>query len=386
MSKSAGSSPWFLYSNGVVINGSGSLSVNLTNAPVYIGVNQSGSERFNGNISLVCIWDSVLTGAQMLSLHNQGLAALASLPKPKLFYRMDDGLYPFDTRMLYDGTVNANHAKLTGTHWVGGEAPFGERGLTRIPNSFSELPLGAMALYEADKGITMDGSNRVSQWNDLSGAGAHLVQATSGNQPLWVDLAINNRPALRITNARADFMAATNGIFGGGARPHTIACVIKAESGGLSAFQGFFALGSGGSGGNSSSLGVDNANLLWYGGAGYGTPTVAQTYTSGQTYIMVKRSSGYQDTIWLNGVMRGSAVQLGAYAITPVGDILFGKYMAAYTSANFLCSFLGAWNRDLSDNEVMALNNYLSNMYGVGSTFARSAASGRSSASSRSAA
>lgn len=33
--------------------------------------------------------------------------------------------------------------------------------------------------------MTKDGSNRVSQWNDLSGAGHHLKQATAGNQPLY---------------------------------------------------------------------------------------------------------------------------------------------------------------------------------------------------------
>lgn len=35
--------------------------------------------------------------------------------------------------------------------------------------------------------ITKDGSNRVSQVDDKSGNGNHLVQATGGSQPLWVD-------------------------------------------------------------------------------------------------------------------------------------------------------------------------------------------------------
>lgn len=36
-------------------------------------------------------------------------------------------------------------------------------------------------------GITMDGSNRVSQWEDQSGQGNHFVQATGVNQPLWTE-------------------------------------------------------------------------------------------------------------------------------------------------------------------------------------------------------
>lgn len=33
--------------------------------------------------------------------------------------------------------------------------------------------------------MTKDGSNYISQWNDLSGSGNHLVQATGGRQPLY---------------------------------------------------------------------------------------------------------------------------------------------------------------------------------------------------------
>lgn len=38
--------------------------------------------------------------------------------------------------------------------------------------------------YKTDGGITKDGSNRISQWDDMSGNGNHLVQATGSNQPL----------------------------------------------------------------------------------------------------------------------------------------------------------------------------------------------------------
>lgn len=383
MKKAAGSSSWFLLFNGVPVNGSSATTVNITDGPLYMGANQSGGERLDGNISLSGAWNSFLSDPEFLTLHKQGLAALNALAKPKIFYRMDDGVLPLDPRVLRDISDSANHAVLTGTHWVAGETPWGVRAPAKTPTSPFEIP-GAMALYEADQGITMDGSNRVSQWNDFSGAGSHLLQATAGTQPLYVANGINSRPAVRITNARADAMVATNGIFGGGARPHTIACVIKAESGGLSAFQGFFAIGSGGAGGNTSSLGVDNTNVLWYGGAGLGVPTVPQTFTNGETYIMIKRSNGAQDTVWLNSTQRGSAPQISTYTITPIGDILFGKYTAAYTSANFLCSFMGAWNRDLSNGEVRALINYLASRYGVGTVAARSTAGVRSTASGRS--
>lgn len=44
--------------------------------------------------------------------------------------------------------------------------------------------------------ITKDGSDLVSQWNDLSGNGNHLTQSTDGNKPKWVSGAVNNRAAI----------------------------------------------------------------------------------------------------------------------------------------------------------------------------------------------
>lgn len=49
------------------------------------------------------------------------------------------------------------------------------------------IPAPAM-LYRGDAaGVTKDGSNIVSQINDLSGNGKHLTQVTSGRRMLWVD-------------------------------------------------------------------------------------------------------------------------------------------------------------------------------------------------------
>lgn len=50
--------------------------------------------------------------------------------------------------------------------------------------------------------ITKDGSNRVSQINDLSGNGYHLKQATAGNQPLWVDGGRNIEDVVDFAGAR----------------------------------------------------------------------------------------------------------------------------------------------------------------------------------------
>lgn len=52
--------------------------------------------------------------------------------------------------------------------------------------------------YVADtEYVTKDGSDYVSQWNDISGNSRHLTQATGSYQPLWVDDLQNGHPGIR---------------------------------------------------------------------------------------------------------------------------------------------------------------------------------------------
>ncbi len=56
---------------------------------------------------------------------------------------------------------------------------------------------GLRAWYRADKGVTKDGDNKVSQWLDLSGTGAHVRQTDYAyRQPAFVAAAMNAQPAV----------------------------------------------------------------------------------------------------------------------------------------------------------------------------------------------
>lgn len=75
------------------------------------------------------------------------------------------------------------------------------------PSSLSGLEFWV----KSSSGITKDGSNNVSAWNDQSGNARNLSEAT--NQPLWVDATLNGYPIIRFdgTNdklATADFTVA----------------------------------------------------------------------------------------------------------------------------------------------------------------------------------
>lgn len=57
--------------------------------------------------------------------------------------------------------------------------------------------------------ITKDGSNRVAQWNDKSGTGNNVVQATSGNKPVWTANQLNGKPTLAFVAASSQVMMKT---------------------------------------------------------------------------------------------------------------------------------------------------------------------------------
>lgn len=55
---------------------------------------------------------------------------------------------------------------------------------------------GLLGWWKADAGVTKDGSDKVSQWDDQSGNGKHLVQATGARQPTWAASVLSGLPAI----------------------------------------------------------------------------------------------------------------------------------------------------------------------------------------------
>lgn len=55
---------------------------------------------------------------------------------------------------------------------------------------------GLRAWYRADRGVTKDGGNKISQWSDVSGANRHTSQANATYQPTWSSSAINSLPVV----------------------------------------------------------------------------------------------------------------------------------------------------------------------------------------------
>jgi hypothetical protein len=93
-----------------------------------------------------------------------------------------------------------------------GTMPLLGAGLAGPASAAPSPPLtGLAAWYRADLGVTEAGTG-VSQWNDQSGNGHHVVQATDANRPALVTGVINAHPVIRFTRANTDRLVDTSGL------------------------------------------------------------------------------------------------------------------------------------------------------------------------------
>lgn len=240
------------------------------------------------------------------------------------------------------------------------------------------LAIPGISVYDADTGITKDGSDKVSQWNDLTKNGYNFVQATGANQPTWQASSINNLPAVRFAQAATSFMLATNG-FGGGNLPNSLFCVAKPHTSVPVAFCGFMAMGTGAGGGNTSSIGTNSLQKLWFGGAGDGTldffvPTV------GETYFLGKVHNGRCVDVFVNGRFISTQGALVNSNISPATSMALGLYSTGTTPPNVDIAFAVFAYRALDMAEMQAIYRYAKNKFST--PIARTTASGRQTAAS----
>lgn len=62
---------------------------------------------------------------------------------------------------------------------------------------------GCVLWLDAATGVTADGSNKVSQWSDQSGAGNHVTQGNASLAPTVLSSVLNGRPGIQFVNANS---------------------------------------------------------------------------------------------------------------------------------------------------------------------------------------
>lgn len=360
-----GSASVLIYVNGVVVNGSGSITMNLTNATVKMGRNYSSTSPLFGGLSDVRVWNIALTANQIATMYQTRVVPTTGLVRR---YKLNEGT----GTAIADSSVTNDTGTVTNPIWSRNNVPYGlGETASATPN---QLP-SCLFYFEADQGVTLDVSNKVSQWNDLSGNGSHLTQSTAGLRPGYTASSINGLPSVNLTAGSGNVMNATTNLIG--AQPHTLVVVAKSSSTQPAAFSGVLALGSGAGGGNTSSIGADNTRKLWFGGAGDGTPTYFVP-TTGTTYILVKTTDGRLTAGNINNVSQGVVKQLITFVPSPLTAALFGQYSVGTDSGNWNVVSVAAFTRELTPAEINSLCTYYNTKYALGLTIGgRTATSGR---------
>lgn len=238
------------------------------------------------------------------------------------------------------------------------------------------IAIPGISVFHASYGITKDGSDKVSRWDEVSGNGFYLSQATGANQPTWLASGVNGLPAVRLSNSANSYMTGTNA-FEGGNLPNSLFCVAKPHTSIPTAFCGFMAIGSGGAGGNTTSIGTNNVQKLWFGGAGDGTldffvPTV------GETYYLGKVHNGRCVDIFVNGRFISTQGALVNSNISPATAMALGLYSSGTSSPNVDIPFAVFAYRALDMAETQAIYRYAKNEFGT--ALARQTASSRQTA------
>jgi hypothetical protein len=220
------------------------------------------------------------------------------------------------------------------------------------------IPLANLKLWlKADAGITKDGSNYVSEWQDFSGNGNNAVQAIGANQPLFVDNEVNGNAVIRFSGNQVIIIPAN---LIGNTNDKTIIIVYKLIN--TSTYGGLIT--SKGSGDESTAVYHDVGNSDYQVMFGNGL-ILSATVDMTSTYHILIATSATQKTVHINGVLKNS--NPGAYTINNAGvDTYIGTYRCSY--ANFIHADIAEmiiYDSALSTADRQQVENYLSAKYGI---------------------
>jgi hypothetical protein len=243
------------------------------------------------------------------------------------------------------------------------------------------LPLNEIFLrLESDKNITLNGSN-VSAWGDLSGGTRNFSQATTNNQPIFLNGGLKFEASQQYNDGNADYMENTNNpsdinnITG----PYTFAVVANLNLG-LSTFINASSNNSYRrklscsyyNSGGTNSLGISNGP-----GDGYGSSISNPPLNIGQKNIIIIRAvSNTEVDYFINNNAKISQndanLNLNPGITTPTPLYLGvargfggGGYNAEASWGNPVIYDLFLYNKSLTDSEVVALKYYLNNKHAI---------------------
>lgn len=223
--------------------------------------------------------------------------------------------------------------------------------VTFLPTDISNIEFW----YDAsDTSTITKASDLVSAWNDKSGQGNNLAQATGTNQPLWVDSVQNGKPVIKFDGVD-NFMTGTTVAT---TQPTTFLIVAKMSVDIFDSETVFDTVSDGATSRQVMGSDFDENILIWYAGIS-GTYTPLDS-TNFKTYNGIL--NGATSYLRQQGVEVIADFDAGAGVLNgiTVGQAYGGSQVGAPWIAEFIC-----YNKTLTAQEIIDIEAYLTNKWGT---------------------
>lgn len=222
-----------------------------------------------------------------------------------------------------------------------------------------ELPTtNIVAWYDADDGTTISIGVGVSQWDDKSGNGNHLVQSTGTEQPTVSSGAINGKDAIYFDGV--DDSLEVDPLAGGPyPRPMTIAMVTIPDPD-LSDTSAIFSSG----GGNSGRLGFVQQSTTHYAGLFTGVSFYSATAMGSDPVLLVVRQNATHHNLYVDGDLALESTS-GSEGLQ---GFRIGSFYNGYADAEIKVTFAAVYDDTMSDEDLDTLEDYVEYTYDLGMT------------------
>ena len=218
-----------------------------------------------------------------------------------------------------------------------------------------------------DTTITKDASNFVSQWDDKSGNGNNMAQATSANQPVWTQGSISGKSVIRFDGTDDNMSVQTNAFSGD--QEYTVFAIFKADAfgGPFNLTRTMWSIGVGGGGSRGQSIfSLNKGTNVEVNRLGAWTTFATSLVLDTPTMATVRYDAGGgTDELWIDSVAQ-------AVSSSSAGTYLFnnGIFRLGITTVTnnpaYYSGDLGEiilFNRALTTQERTDIENYLNDKW-----------------------
>ena len=204
--------------------------------------------------------------------------------------------------------------------------------------------------------MTVNGSNRVSQWRDSSGNLNHFTQATGANQPLFVANGINSQNGIKWANSATEYLDCTLTSTINQANSIFIVWNIDANSNVL--YPCIY---------DRASAGSDRVVMLWFNNnIRVGSDTIIDAYAKTRPFNLINSqvvNNGASSKVYENGTLKNT-INIGT---KPITTLRLGHTLTIDAQARlsgYICEVI-VYAKELNAGERTLINTYLSTKYGL---------------------